>query len=321
MNPTAQHVKLRAIDYLTFWAGNILLNLNKKLKKCIGTNLKIKMIEKELISIITINYNNVEGLKKTMTSVFEQTSKDFEYIIIDGGSTDGSAAFIESQNDKLTYWVSEPDTGIFNAMNKGILKSKGRYLQFLNSGDWLFDENVLDLISSKLVDCDILYGNVIKVRPNGENYLEKSPQEKDITLDTFFKGTISHGASFIKRNLFNKYGLYDEELKIVSDWKFFLIALGLNNSKLKFIDSEVLFFDMTGVSNTNINLRESERHQVLTEIVPNPIYADYNELMIAKTSFRSNRFKMLLELENFKFARKVNHLVFRILLLIYKNKK
>lgn len=279
------------------------------------------MIEKELISVITINYNNVEGLKKTMTSVFEQTSKDFEYIIIDGGSTDGSAAFIESHNDKITYWVSEPDTGIFNAMNKGILKSKGKYLQFLNSGDWLFDKNVLDSISSKLVDCDVLYGNVIKVKPNGENYLEKSPQEKEITLDTFFRGTLSHGSSFIERNLFNQYGLYDEELKIVSDWKFFLIALGLNNSKVKFVDIEVLFFDMTGVSNTNIELREFERHQVLTKIIPNPIYADYKELMIARTNFRSNRFKMLLELENFKVAKKINYLVFRILLIIFKKKK
>jgi glycosyltransferase involved in cell wall biosynthesis len=273
------------------------------------------------ISIITINYNNLEGLKKTVASVVSQTWRDFEYIVIDGGSTDGSAAYIESQSDKITYWVTEPDTGIFNAMNKGILKSKGKYLQFLNSGDWLFDENVLDKISSNLVDCDILYGNVVKVNPNNENYLEKSPQEKNITLDTFFRGTLSHGASFIERNLFSQYGLYDEELKIVSDWKFFLIALGLNNSKMKFVDVEVLFFDMTGISNVNINLREYERNKVLAQMIPNPIYADYKELMASRTSFQTNRFKMLLELEDFALAKKINSLVFKILLMIFKRKK
>lgn len=273
------------------------------------------------ISIITINYNNLEGLKKTMASVFNQTCRDFEYILIDGGSTDGSAAYIKSQSDKITYWVSEPDKGIFNAMNKGILRSTGKYLQFLNSGDWLFDENVFDKISRELIDCDILYGNVVKVKPDGENYLEKSPQEKNITLDTFFRGTLSHGSSFIERELFSQYGLYDEALKIVSDWKFFLIALGLNNSKVKFVDVEVLFFDMSGISNTDINLRESERHKVLTEIIPNPIYADYKELMSARTTLSSSRFKKLLELENFVLARKINSLVFKILLIIFKGKK
>lgn len=82
------------------------------------------------LSIITINYNNLEGLKKTVESVVNQTWQEFEYIVIDGGSTDGSATYLESQNDKITYWVSEPDKGIYSAMNKGIAKATGEYLLF-----------------------------------------------------------------------------------------------------------------------------------------------------------------------------------------------
>jgi glycosyltransferase involved in cell wall biosynthesis len=278
------------------------------------------MPEKPLISIITVNLNDIEGLKKTMTSVFGQTFKEFEYIVIDGGSTDGSKEYIESHSDKIDYWESVPDNGIFHAMNKGILKSTGKYLQFLNSGDWLYNEKVLDTISKDLFDCNILFGNVVKVKPNGEKYLEKGPQGKDITLDTLFRGTVHHGSSFIDRNLFTQYGLYDEELKIVSDWKFFLIALGLNNSKVKFIDTEVLFFDIMGISNTNINLREFERNKVLTEIIPAPIYADYIELLNSKINFKSKRFKMLSELENYTVAKKINSIVSKVLLKIFTGK-
>ena len=95
------------------------------------------------LSIITINYNNLAGLQKTFESVFNQTFQDFEYIVIDGGSTDGSKELIEQYHDKIDYWVSEPDSGIYNAMNKGIVRANGEYLQFLNSGDSLLGENIL----------------------------------------------------------------------------------------------------------------------------------------------------------------------------------
>jgi len=97
-----------------------------------------------ILSIITVNLNDVEGLKKTMTSVLEQTWQEFEYIVIDGGSTDGSKEYIESFSDKISVWVSEPDAGIYNGMNKGIKVANGEYLLFLNSGDHLFDNRVLD---------------------------------------------------------------------------------------------------------------------------------------------------------------------------------
>lgn len=112
------------------------------------------------LSIITVNRNNTEGLRKTIESVVSQTYTDFEYIIIDGASTDGSVDIIKEYADRITYWVSEPDNGIYNAMNKGILKAKGEYLQFLNSGDWLVDEGVLQTMIKYTDDVDILIGNI-----------------------------------------------------------------------------------------------------------------------------------------------------------------
>jgi len=120
------------------------------------------------LSIITVNLNNAEGLRKTIESVVTQTFTDFEYIIIDGGSTDGSVEIIKLYADKITYWVSEPDKGIYNGMNKGIMVAKGEYCQFLNSGDWLVNENVLKEV---FADVDIVYGD-LKI-PNGNFFIPK----------------------------------------------------------------------------------------------------------------------------------------------------
>ena len=95
------------------------------------------------LSIITVNLNKAKGLQKTIESVIFQTFTDYEYIIIDGGSTDGSKQIIEQYADKITYWVSEPDSGIYNGMNKGIKVAKGEYCLFLNSEDYLLSNEIL----------------------------------------------------------------------------------------------------------------------------------------------------------------------------------
>ena len=118
------------------------------------------------ISIITVNYNNLEGLQRTFNSVFNQTWKEFEYVVIDGGSTDGSKELIEKYNDKIDYWVSESDNGIYNAMNKGIKKAKGEYLLFLNSGDNLFNHTVLEENHSVIKEMDLIYFNLEFKRNN-----------------------------------------------------------------------------------------------------------------------------------------------------------
>jgi len=227
------------------------------------------------LSIITINLNNASGLRKTIESVVSQTSTDFEYIVIDGGSTDGSVDIIKEFESKITYWISEPDNGIYQAMNKGILLAKGDYCQFLNSGDWLAADNVIEMILTAMPDCDIFLGNVITVRPDGKIHVNKAIRE--ISFITFYRSTLPHSSAYIRRSLFTEYGLYDESLIIVSDWKWYLIVAGLNEVNIAFTDTMVSYFDSTGVSSTDKMLDKAERRKVLMELIPSAILADYDK--------------------------------------------
>lgn len=229
------------------------------------------------LSIITINYNNCPGLQKTIDSVVSQTFRHFEWIVIDGGSTDGSRSLIEQYREYFSYWVSESDRGIYNAMNKAIVRATGDYCLFLNSGDALYNENTLaDVFQEDLTE-DVVYGFFYKVTKEGSIILEDN--SSSVTLGTFLYGTINHsGCSFIKRSLFDKYGLYDESLKIVSDWKFFLIAIGLGQATIKHIRIPISFFDMSGIGSVNIDLCRYEREQVIHSVIPQRILQDY-ELM------------------------------------------
>lgn len=213
-------------------------------------------------SIITINYNNLEGLKKTLESVFNQCCKEFEYIVIDGASTDGSAEYIESKSDKIDYWVSEPDKGIYNAMNKGILKATGDYLLFLNSGDHLYGNAILQENIQHLQNYDLIYFNIEIV--GAETSKIVSYPEK-LNFSDFYLGTLCHQSTFIKKTLFDELGLYDENLSFVSDWKFFIIALFKNNCSYLKVDAILTTYYLDGISSDSINgeMLKKERLQVL----------------------------------------------------------
>lgn len=218
------------------------------------------------LSVITINYNNCDGLSKTIQSVVNQTWKEFEYIIIDGGSTDGSVDVIKKYADKITYWVSEPDKGIYHAMNKGIDVAKGEYCLFLNSGDSLFDKRTFSEVSVELNGAEVITGTLML--DSGTFCL--SPTE--VTIPYLYKdcGTLSHPSSFIKSHLLKKYH-YDEELKIVSDWKFFIQVLIMDGVSYKSISQVISIFDCTGIS-SNSEMLLKERHYVLENDFPKSIY-------------------------------------------------
>lgn len=206
------------------------------------------------LSIITINKNNAPGLCKTIESVVSQSYTDFEYIVIDGASVDGSVDVIRQYEDKISYWVSEPDNGIYNAMNKGITQAKGEYIQFLNSGDYLVDNTILKKIFDNHYSEDIVYGDMFVGNP--ERSLQKVcfPKEDDIDFDWMVNMYLPHGASFIKNKLFKDVGLYSEDLKIVSDWEFFLLATCKYNCSLKYCGHEIIVYDNMGVSSKKENL-------------------------------------------------------------------
>ncbi len=228
------------------------------------------------LSIITINYNNVEGLKKTIESVITQTSDEIEYLVIDGASTDGSVEVIREYEHQISYWVSEPDGGIYQAMNKGILRAKGEYCQFLNSGDYLAAPDVTERMLDQIPNCSILYGNKIR-EINGKITIEKSYAGRQVTLLDMYLSTFFHAPAYIKKSLFDTYGLYDESLKIVSDWKFYLIAIGLNNESTFYRDIDLVWFDTHGISSTHKELDRRERKYVLEQTLPRSILSDYEE--------------------------------------------
>ena len=234
------------------------------------------------LSIITINYNNAEGLRKTLASVAAQSYKHIEHIVIDGGSTDGSVEVIKDYvNQCMMYdvlWVSEKDRGIYNAMNKGIKKASGDYIQILNSGDILAAPDVTERMVSALNDgkIDIRYGNMIKKDFSTGQVIGKSG-EVEYSLRQYYSGTMNHDCCYIRRDLFDTYGLYDENLKIVSDWKWFLQAIGLGKVKPVYVNVDVTIFDASGISETNLRLREEERRKVLEEVLPPAVLADYNK--------------------------------------------
>lgn len=239
------------------------------------------------LSIITINYNNVDGLKRTLDSVAEQAYRDIEHIIIDGGSTDGSVEAIKEyvsanpNNDPFFMhtinWVSEKDRGIYNAMNKGIRKATGAYIQILNSGDIFAAPDVAARIISEIEKAEypeLLYGNMIKMDYATGKVIGKSG-EVEYSLRQYFRSTMNHDCCFIRRDVYEKYGLYDESLKIVSDWKWFLQAIGLGKVKPLYVDIDVTIFDASGISESNLKLRNMERRQVLEELLPPAVQADY----------------------------------------------
>ena len=215
-----------------------------------------------------------------MQSVLAQTHKEFQYVVVDGASKDGSVDVIRQHAVEFgnrIKWISEPDRGIYNAMNKGIELADGEYLQFLNSGDRLASASVVEKMYEALKNAkepSILYGNMLKDM-DGRIIRDKSFAGNPITFLGFYRGTLNHSSAYIQKELFVKYGKYDEGLKIVSDWKWFLQAIILGEEKPEYTDMDVCIFDMGGISETNKELTRKERKQVLKQFFPAPVLADY----------------------------------------------
>jgi len=213
-----------------------------------------------IISVITINYNNVEGLKKTIESVVSQTFQDFEYLVIDGDSTDESVEIITSTS-RINYWSSEPDEGIYDAMNKGIAKSSGEYCLFLNSGDTFVENDVLRKVLTSLSSKkSFYYGNMILEK---DNIKEECFAPTVINLDFILNNTFWHPCVFIKSELFQLYGSYDSSFKICGDYEFFVRCLIKPGISFEHINHFITLFDGNGISHdpSKKELQKQEREK------------------------------------------------------------
>jgi len=252
------------------------------------------------ISIITVNYNDKAGLKKTIASVISQSYKNIEFIVIDGNSTDGSKEILAEFAHYFTYWVSEPDKGIYNAMNKGIKIATGDYLLFLNSGDSLYEDSTLENVNIAMNEgLDIYYGDIIYDEIHDQS---KRTFPDQLTFAFFFERNISHQASFIKRSLFHTVFLYNEDFKIVSDWEFFIYAICKREVSYKHLDQVITNYDVTGVSSNidNHPMMYLEREASLNKYFPEFI-ADYNYLKTVKLK----KVEQLLYIKQYPIAFKI----------------
>ena len=264
------------------------------------------------LSIITINYNNSEGLRKTIESVVNQTWYDFEYIIIDGGSTDGSVEIIKEYANRIDYWVSEPDKGIYNALNKGLAVAKGEYCNFMNSGDCFYSFSTLEQVFASKPMVDIICGNT---------YTDKlKAPPKTITFDTLFNVSICHQCAFIRTSMMKKYG-YDEKYKIVSDRKFFVQALIIDNCTYQAIDVDVVKYDITGFSAVNPVLSRLEYDKVLQELIPERIRIDYGRKYIGEIYGDSWYDKLFVEIRRRNYRNMIYTLCVCVLSIIALFKK
>ena len=267
------------------------------------------------LSIITINYNNAEGLRKTLASVAAQTFRDFEHIIVDGGSTDDSVDIIRqyadneairlegykairSENSKADNlassphhlitsspitWISEKDKGVYDAQNKGIRLAHGEYCYFLNAGDTFCADDVLErmfspnslIASSPNRLPDILYGNEIIVDGNGQRIGIARGVENPSFVD-LYNSCMKHQASFIHRSLFDKYGMYDADMRICSDFDWFFRVIAFHDEvSLQYKDIDIAYFENTGISYHNPELCAKERQQILDCYMSKRMQRDY----------------------------------------------
>lgn len=224
------------------------------------------------VSIITINLNNLTGLEKTAQTILSQTCKDFEWIVIDGGSNDGSCDLIRQFEGNIAYWVSEKDSGIYNAMNKGVDAATGDYLIFMNSGDCFHDPEVLsDFIKIK-DKSDIIYGNTERVDANGNHVGETVPTEY-LSLQYLFFKRLNHQSMLFSKKCFEN-DRYDESFRLLGDLDL-MVRLAMRKASFRYWDRFIAKYDVTGLS-----AKLDSKHEIIRAIennVPRFILLDYNE--------------------------------------------
>lgn len=234
------------------------------------------------VSIITVCYNAEDFIEKAINSVIDQTYENIEYIIIDGNSSDNTISIINKYKDRVHYFLSEPDKGVYDAMNKGIKAASGDILYFLNSDDLFYDKYVIENISKMFIlnnETELLYGQIlIKDNFTNESYIKT---HENISKSFFVIDTICHQGIFFKADTFKKCGLFDDTYKIVGDYEWLMRAFYKYNIKRKYYRSVIAIFRLGGMSSSTdfLELHQTERNKVISE------YFNKFELYINRFAF------------------------------------
>lgn len=237
------------------------------------------------LSIITINYNNLDGLKKTVQSVIKQSYKDYEWIVIDGGSTDGSKEFLDENKEYFSYYVSEKDSGIYNAMNKGTLKARGEFCQYLNSGDYFIDGTILEKVFSKSnLESDVYYGDVNFIK--NDVVIEHRTYPDKMSLTFLFRSPLGHQASFIRTSA-AKTVMYNEKYTISGD-RYFFLALYCRGYSFFHLKLPIVFFDAEGIGSSlsTIEKRRAQLRDIKNELLSEQVVKDIENLIEYEDNYK-----------------------------------
>lgn len=254
------------------------------------------------LSIITVCYNDRDGLTRTIASLraqdfLEKGREDIQFIVIDGGSQDASLEVIKQNTDYIGYWVSEPDDGIYNAMNKGVAVAQGEYTIFMNSGDLFYDSKVLSRFFVSSPTADLISGDWVGYKCGKKNVYWCAPRRLDLPL--LIQQSIPHNSTFIRTSLLRSYP-YREDYRIVSDWIFFFTAYIDGKATYSQLNFPVCKGDQHGLSSSNLDLGLHERERFFNTIMPSNIHQALltmvkEEQLILKNSFNSRTLSRVID--------------------------
>lgn len=230
------------------------------------------------ISLVTVSLNNVDTIRKTFDSVLQQSFNNYEYIVIDGVSTDGTVEVIKEYEPKFEgrmKWISEPDNGLYQAMNKGIKMATGDILGTINADDYFVDSNILQtIINSFTVNTDAVYADVQFVNENEK--VVRYYSSKKFSINKFRFGFMpAHPSFYVYREYFNKYGFYKEDYKIASDFELMIRFLSEHKLKTKYIPKAVVNMRTGGLSNKTVKSRAVLNREIIRACRENDIKTNY----------------------------------------------
>lgn len=237
------------------------------------------------ISVITVCLNTKDTIEETLLSIFNQTFKDIEIIVIDGASKDGTLEIIDKYKDKITHFVSESDNGIYDAMNKGIKLATGDFICFLNAGDTFYDTSIFEKVEKKLIqnpECKFIFGDAEYISKENSKIVsyENIKNEFSIIFDN-----ICHQSIFYHKSLFEQFGLFSQDFKIYADWDFNINCLAKNKVKAMYLPLTICKFQLGGTCSNHESKKICKREK---QLLIEKYYSEYKCFIIMNDFFRSH---------------------------------